>query len=162
MPRSSSVPGMVLSRKSAVKAPTAAPRLRFGVERRLWTVFEPRTNTSRRAIFQNDYAAAFDDADRVYIHAVPETPLYSATGPVTERLDADALARAITARGTPAFALPGARPVPGLGRGYVAPEGRHLAAGRKAKPDHRCTFASQLHEPSNRIGEPIDSVDDPR
>ena len=91
----------------AVRATLGAARARFP-GRPLFAVFEPRTNTSRRAIFQDDYAAAFGDADRVYIHAVPETPLYSATGPVTERLDADALARAITARGTPAFALPGA------------------------------------------------------
>ena len=34
---------------------------------RLVTVFEPRTNSSRRAIFQQDYVRAFDDADHVII-----------------------------------------------------------------------------------------------
>jgi hypothetical protein len=30
--------------------------------RRLWAVFEPRSNTSRRKVFQNEYAAAFEGA----------------------------------------------------------------------------------------------------
>ena len=90
----------------AVRASLGAARARFA-GRPIVALFEPRTNTSRRAIFQDDYAAAFDDADRVYIHAVPETPLYSATGPVTERLDCATLARDVSVRGTPAQALDG-------------------------------------------------------
>ena len=90
----------------AVRATLGAARARFP-DRPLFALFEPRTNTSRRAIFQDDYAAAFDDADRVYLRAVPDTEIYSATGPVTERLDAHSLAREITARGTPAVALAG-------------------------------------------------------
>ncbi len=35
--------------------------------RRLVVVFEPRTNSSRRAIFQNDYAGAFDSADLILL-----------------------------------------------------------------------------------------------
>ncbi len=35
--------------------------------RRLVVVFEPRTNSSRRAIFQNDYATAFDSADLILL-----------------------------------------------------------------------------------------------
>ncbi len=34
---------------------------------RLIAVFEPRTNSSRRAIFQNDYAVAFDSADLILL-----------------------------------------------------------------------------------------------
>lgn len=34
---------------------------------RLITVFEPRTNSSRRAVFQNDYVSAFDCADAILI-----------------------------------------------------------------------------------------------
>jgi UDP-N-acetylmuramate: L-alanyl-gamma-D-glutamyl-meso-diaminopimelate ligase len=34
---------------------------------RLWAVFEPRTATSRRAIFQQEYAAALQLADRVIL-----------------------------------------------------------------------------------------------
>ncbi|MCP4338012.1 MAG: UDP-N-acetylmuramate:L-alanyl-gamma-D-glutamyl-meso-diaminopimelate ligase [Desulfobulbaceae bacterium] len=36
-------------------------------DRRLVAVFEPRTNSSRRAIFQNDYASAFDSADLILL-----------------------------------------------------------------------------------------------
>jgi UDP-N-acetylmuramate: L-alanyl-gamma-D-glutamyl-meso-diaminopimelate ligase len=34
---------------------------------RLWAVFEPRSATSRRAVFQQEYAQAFRSADRVLI-----------------------------------------------------------------------------------------------
>jgi UDP-N-acetylmuramate: L-alanyl-gamma-D-glutamyl-meso-diaminopimelate ligase len=34
---------------------------------RLWAVFEPRSATSRRAVFQHEYAQAFRAADRVLI-----------------------------------------------------------------------------------------------
>ncbi len=36
--------------------------------RKLWAVFEPRSATSRRAIFQDDYAKAFRAADEVVIY----------------------------------------------------------------------------------------------
>jgi UDP-N-acetylmuramate: L-alanyl-gamma-D-glutamyl-meso-diaminopimelate ligase len=36
-------------------------------DRRLVAVFEPRTNSSRRAVFQNDYAGAFDSADLILL-----------------------------------------------------------------------------------------------
>lgn len=36
--------------------------------RKLWAVFEPRSATSRRAIFQDDYAKAFSAADEVIIY----------------------------------------------------------------------------------------------
>ena len=52
-------------------------------DRRLVAVFEPRTNSSRRAIFQNQYAAAFDDADVILLREpvpldnVPAAQLFS-------------------------------------------------------------------------------------
>lgn len=36
-------------------------------DRRLVTVFEPRTNSSRRAVFQQEYVTAFDSADLVFL-----------------------------------------------------------------------------------------------
>ncbi len=54
---------------TAVRETLAATRLRFG-ERRLWAVFEPRTNTSRTDVFQAEYGRAFDAADRVLIAPV--------------------------------------------------------------------------------------------
>jgi UDP-N-acetylmuramate: L-alanyl-gamma-D-glutamyl-meso-diaminopimelate ligase len=38
--------------------------------RRLWVIFEPRTATSRRNIFQKEYADAFDGAEKVIIAGV--------------------------------------------------------------------------------------------
>jgi UDP-N-acetylmuramate: L-alanyl-gamma-D-glutamyl-meso-diaminopimelate ligase len=74
---------------------------------RLIAVFEPRSNTSRRALFQQDYARSFDGADRVVVSVVPDAPIYSATGEVTERLSAEQLARDLEARGVSAVALHG-------------------------------------------------------
>jgi len=92
---------------TAVRETLAAVRAQYP-GRRLVAVFEPRTNTSRRAIFQDDYARAFDAADRVLVSIVPDAPLYSATGEVTERFSSPELAEALRARGLDARALPGA------------------------------------------------------
>jgi UDP-N-acetylmuramate: L-alanyl-gamma-D-glutamyl-meso-diaminopimelate ligase len=86
---------------TAVRASIEALRARFP-GRRLVAVFEPRTNTSRRRVFQGEYAAAFDGADRVLVARVPDTPLYSATGEVTELFSADELVRDLEARGVSA------------------------------------------------------------
>jgi UDP-N-acetylmuramate: L-alanyl-gamma-D-glutamyl-meso-diaminopimelate ligase len=56
---------------TAVAGTIAAIRGRYP-RRRLWAVFEPRSNTSRRKIFQRDYVSAFRAADRVVIGAVFE------------------------------------------------------------------------------------------
>ena len=48
-------------------------------------VFEPRTNTSRRKLFQRDYAESFEGAGWVVVAVVPDAPIYSITGEVTER-----------------------------------------------------------------------------
>jgi len=55
---------------TAVKATIAATRLRFGIERRLWTVFEPRTNTTRRNFFQAEYGAAFAESELLLVAPV--------------------------------------------------------------------------------------------
>ncbi len=72
--------------------------------RRLVAVFEPRSNTSRRALFQQAYASAFDAADHVVVAAVSDAPIYSATGEVSERLSAERLAHDLGARGISAVA----------------------------------------------------------
>ena len=38
---------------------------------RLWAIFEPRTNTSMRNVFQKRYSESFDHADRICIREVP-------------------------------------------------------------------------------------------
>jgi UDP-N-acetylmuramate: L-alanyl-gamma-D-glutamyl-meso-diaminopimelate ligase len=75
--------------------------------RRIVAVFEPRTNTSRRAIFQRDYARALAGADRIVVAVVPDTPLYSATGPVTETFSAAQLAEDLRGAGSDATAIDG-------------------------------------------------------
>ncbi|MCQ2736927.1 MAG: UDP-N-acetylmuramate:L-alanyl-gamma-D-glutamyl-meso-diaminopimelate ligase [bacterium] len=49
-----------------VRATVSAIKSRYP-DRTVWAVFEPRTNSSRRAFFQNDYVSSFDDADRIVI-----------------------------------------------------------------------------------------------
>ena len=79
---------------TAVRAAIGGLRARYP-GRRLVAVFEPRTNTSRRAIFQRDYATAFDAADALVVSIVPDEPIYSAIGAVDERdrFDATRLVR---------------------------------------------------------------------
>jgi UDP-N-acetylmuramate: L-alanyl-gamma-D-glutamyl-meso-diaminopimelate ligase len=86
---------------TAVRGSIEALRQRFA-DRRLIAVFEPRTNTSRRAIFQRDYARSFDGADRVIIRSIPEGPIYSATGPVEGFFSADKLVADLGERRLPA------------------------------------------------------------
>jgi UDP-N-acetylmuramate: L-alanyl-gamma-D-glutamyl-meso-diaminopimelate ligase len=90
---------------TAVAATLEAVRARYP-GRRVVAIFEPRTNTSRRVVFQQAYAESFHAADAVVIRIVPDTPIYSATGEVTERFSADALAADLERRGVPAVALP--------------------------------------------------------
>ena len=71
----------------------------FYPEGRLIAVFEPRTNTSMRKIFQETYATVFDDADMVCIRKppllskIPEGERFS-----SERLVEDLKSRGIAAR----------------------------------------------------------------
>ncbi len=91
---------------TAVRGSIDSIRSRFP-DRRLIAVFEPRTNTSRRKIFQSDYAEAFDGADRIVVSVVPESPIYSATGTVSDFFSAGQLAADLQARGLDATAING-------------------------------------------------------
>jgi UDP-N-acetylmuramate: L-alanyl-gamma-D-glutamyl-meso-diaminopimelate ligase len=51
---------------TAINETLSAIRLGFP-ERRLWAVFEPRSSTSRRKVFQKDFVQAFKEADQVII-----------------------------------------------------------------------------------------------
>jgi UDP-N-acetylmuramate: L-alanyl-gamma-D-glutamyl-meso-diaminopimelate ligase len=79
---------------TAVRETIHAIRLRYP-DRRLWAVFEPRSNTSRRNIHQKEYAAAFDGAQRVSLK-VPEP---HDKVPANEQLDVPAVAAAIQQQG---------------------------------------------------------------
>lgn len=73
--------------------------------RRIVALLEPRTNTSRRALFQDDYVNALEGANRIAIAEVGDEPIYSITGDVTECLSASAVAAALRDRGRDAEAF---------------------------------------------------------
>ncbi len=54
---------------TAVRETIACIRMRYPSQR-LWAVFEPRTNTSRRKVFQQDYVKALKLADRIIVAPV--------------------------------------------------------------------------------------------
>jgi UDP-N-acetylmuramate: L-alanyl-gamma-D-glutamyl-meso-diaminopimelate ligase len=101
---------------TAVRVTLEALALRFA-GRRLWAVFEPRSNTSRRALFQDDYAEAFGAADQVIIadpgrkDALPSEALFSPATLVTDLLsrgvealhvpEPDAIAAVVAANAMP-------------------------------------------------------------
>ncbi len=51
---------------TAVSETLAALRLRYP-SRRLWAIFEPRSATSRQNVFQKEFAASFNAADRIVL-----------------------------------------------------------------------------------------------
>jgi len=64
-------------------------------ENRLTAVFEPRTNTSMRNIFQNEYTEAFDSADRICIRK----PALLKKIPLEERFSSERLVDDLNTRG---------------------------------------------------------------
>ena len=73
--------------------------LRIGYPgRRIWAVFEPRSASSCRRVFQDDFARAFGDADEVVIAGVFRSSLPEAERLSTEQLVADLAARGQRAR----------------------------------------------------------------
>jgi UDP-N-acetylmuramate: L-alanyl-gamma-D-glutamyl-meso-diaminopimelate ligase len=61
--------------------------------RRIWAVFEPRSASSCRRIFQDDFARSFSPADEVVVAAVFRSSL-----PESERLSAEQLVDDLRAR----------------------------------------------------------------
>jgi UDP-N-acetylmuramate: L-alanyl-gamma-D-glutamyl-meso-diaminopimelate ligase len=87
--------------------PTAVRLTLDGLRRRyaghpIWAVFEPRTNTSRRSVFQAEYAASFGAADRVLIAAVD----HPERAPEGQRFSAEQLVSDLTAAGRSARYVP--------------------------------------------------------
>src|SRR5881409_381181 len=66
---------------------------------RLWAVFEPRSNTTRRAVFQQQLPDALKLADGVFIAQVAKLEQI----PEEERLNPEAVVAAIAKAGRPAF-----------------------------------------------------------
>ncbi|HET8781880.1 MAG TPA: cyanophycin synthetase, partial [Pyrinomonadaceae bacterium] len=89
---------------TAVRETLRALRARYK-DRRLIAIFEPRSWSSRLAVFQNDYANAFSAADYVVIANVFDSQKVTEKG---RALDTAELIEAISQQGKPALALPGA------------------------------------------------------
>ena len=87
---------------TAVRETVGAMRARYP-DRELWAVFEPRTNTSRRRFFEDEYVDALAGADRVIIGAV-----YNADQiPDDERMRPEYVASELLSRGVDAIHLAG-------------------------------------------------------
>src|SRR5437660_216016 len=71
---------------------------------RLWAIFEPRSNTTRRAVFQRQLPDALKVADGVFISQVARLEQI----PAEERLNPEAVVQAIADSGRPAFYEPDA------------------------------------------------------
>ena len=84
---------------TAVKETIAAVASRYP-GRRLWAIFEPRSNTSRRNIHQDEYAHSFAGAARASIKVAERHDQI----PQGEELDVPRLARELTAQGIPSVA----------------------------------------------------------
>lgn len=82
---------------TAVEKTIESMRQRFPGQR-LWAIFEPRSNTSRRNIFQDEFVSAFSNADRVII----ASPYKMESIDSSERFDSEKVASAIMKRGVDA------------------------------------------------------------
>ncbi|MFZ7111643.1 MAG: UDP-N-acetylmuramate:L-alanyl-gamma-D-glutamyl-meso-diaminopimelate ligase [Desulfatiglandales bacterium] len=86
---------------TAVRATIQAVKAKYR-DRRIIAVFEPRSNSSRRNIFQGHYAVSFDGADLILI---PETPMTERIPP-EERFSSTKLVRDLVHRGLKALYCP--------------------------------------------------------
>jgi UDP-N-acetylmuramate: L-alanyl-gamma-D-glutamyl-meso-diaminopimelate ligase len=86
---------------TALRETLRALRLRHPSQR-IWAVFEPRTNTTRRNVFQTELALSFSDADAVVVAQVARLELLKPE----ERLDPQKLMQDIKALGKTAAYLP--------------------------------------------------------
>jgi UDP-N-acetylmuramate: L-alanyl-gamma-D-glutamyl-meso-diaminopimelate ligase len=87
---------------TAIKLAIAALRQRYA-DARLWVLFEPRSNTTKRSIFQTELAQALALADFAVVASIAD--LHKV--PEAERLDPDRLSHDIGAFGGHGWYLPG-------------------------------------------------------
>jgi len=88
---------------TAIREAIAGMRKRFDGAR-LWAVFEPRSNTTRRNVFQEALPEALGQADGVCLAAVARADKLAED----ERLDTDLLMKTLRDQGLPAFYEPDA------------------------------------------------------
>jgi UDP-N-acetylmuramate: L-alanyl-gamma-D-glutamyl-meso-diaminopimelate ligase len=88
---------------TAIRETMKALRLKYAKEK-IWAVFEPRSNTTRRNVFQQELADSFADANAVIVSVVARLEQISAD----ERLNPEKLMADIKAAGKEAAYLPSA------------------------------------------------------
>ena len=86
---------------TAIRETLRALRLRFAGQK-IWAIFEPRTNTTRRNIFQQELVTAFADADAIVVAQVARLELL----PAEQRLDPERLIADLKSAGKSAVYLP--------------------------------------------------------
>ena len=101
---------------TAVRGTLEAARQRFP-ERRLWAIFEPRSNTAGRKLFEEQYVEAFSGADALVIAPV----FHAGRLPPEGRIDRESLARRFAQKGRPAFAPQRIEEIPEILRHHARP-----------------------------------------
>jgi UDP-N-acetylmuramate: L-alanyl-gamma-D-glutamyl-meso-diaminopimelate ligase len=88
---------------TAIRESLAALRQKYATQK-LWAIFEPRTNTTRRNVFQKELADSFKDADAIVVAQIARLELLKPE----ERLNPELLMQDIKASGKPTAYLPDA------------------------------------------------------
>jgi UDP-N-acetylmuramate: L-alanyl-gamma-D-glutamyl-meso-diaminopimelate ligase len=101
---------------TAIRATIEAARTRWP-RRRLWVAFEPRSNTMRRRVFEQDLAAALATADGAVLGPVSRALLLSDA----QRLSPEGVVKSVHAAGRPAKALDSAAEIAEFLAGELRP-----------------------------------------
>src|SRR2546421_7756840 len=86
---------------TAIRETLRALRIKYP-QQKVWAVFEPRTNTTRRNVFQNELASAFAEADSVVVSQIARLELLAPE----ERLDPALLMKDLKTAGKDSAYLP--------------------------------------------------------
>ena len=91
----------MLFRSTAIRETLRALRVRFP-GRRIWAIFEPRSNTTRRNVFQQELVDALERADAIVVSEVARIEQLKPE----ERLNPEKLINDLRLAGRPAAYLP--------------------------------------------------------
>src|SRR5438128_2403856 len=86
---------------TAIRETLRALRIKYPSQK-IWAIFEPRSNTTRRNVFQTELASAFADADAIVLSEVARLELLAPE----QRLDPEKLLQDLKLLGKPAAYLP--------------------------------------------------------